>query len=188
VKPGFLIVALCASAGACASAGIDFTPTVTERTLQGIKFKQLNFTDNERRVTYEQPRGWKYSGGGASIKFIPPDLALAEAEISQAPLPAPIKLDDETMKALTARVMASVPKDSKNVTVLSEDKNPFRINQQETYAVTISYTVSGQEFQRWVLFLNLPDNQLRFHVAATKGDFEKVQKAFRASLFSWQWK
>lgn len=169
-------------------AGIDFTPTTSERELEGMKFKQLNFKDNGRRVTYEQPRGWNYSGGGASIKFTPPELPQAQAEIDQTPLQAPQNLDEETMKALKAQVLASVPKESQNVVLVAEEKNPFRINQKETYSVTVSYAAFGQEFQRSVLFLNLEDAQLRFRVTARKSDFEKVQKAFRGSLFSMQWK
>lgn len=172
---------------ASTQAGIDFTPTISERELAGIKFKQLNFKHNGRVVTYEQPKGWKYSGGGNSLKLNPPDVAQADAEIDQVRLEAPQKLDEETVKALQAQVLASVPKDSQNVTLVSEEKNPFRINQHETYAITISYVAFGQEFQRWVLFLNLPDTQVRFRFTARKADFDKGQKAFRASLFSWKW-
>ena len=168
-------------------AGIDFTPTTSERELAGIKFKQLRFNHNGRVVTYEQPKGWKYSGGGNSLKLNPPDPLRADAEIDQSRLEVPQNLDEETIKALREQVLASVPKDSQNVTVVSEEKNPFRINNHETYAVTISYVAFGQEFQRWVLFMNLPDTQVRFRFTARKAEFEKAQKAFRGSLFSWKW-
>ncbi len=39
-----------------------------------------------------------------------------------------------------------------------------------------------------ILYLNLPDTQLRFRTLARKEDFEKVHAAFRGSVFSWQWK
>lgn len=172
---------------ASTQAGIDFSPTISERELAGIKFKQLHFKHNGRVVTYEQPKGWKYSGGGNSLKLSPPEAAQADAEIDQSSLETPQNLDEETVKKLQAQVLASVPKDSQNVTLVSEEKNPFRINQHETYAVTISYTAFGQEFQRWVLFMNLPDTQVQFRFTARKGDFEKAQKAFRQSLFSWKW-
>src|SRR3954454_16295000 len=48
---------------------IDFTPITTERVLAGVTFTELNFSDDGRRITYEQPRGWTSSGGGPSIRF-----------------------------------------------------------------------------------------------------------------------
>ena len=180
------LIALLFVATTCLGA-IDFNPVPGERVLDGIKFPQLFFKQDGKKIIYEQPRGWNYSGSTASIKFIPPHLVQAEAEIDQSPLQKPPKLDEETVKALQAQVLASVPPKSQNVTLVSEEKNPLLINNNETYAVTISYIAFGQEFQRSVLFLNVSDTQVRFRVTARKGDFEKVNRAFRASLFSWQW-
>lgn len=183
-----LLLASCFFAAAHAHAAIDFTPRPGERVLEGIKFPQLHFNHAGKTITYEQPRGWTHSGGGASIKFTPPALAQATAEIEQTPLPAPQPFTDESVKILSAQARAAVPPDSQNVVVISEERNPFRIGGNETYAVTLSYTAFGQEFERWVLFMNLPDTQVRFRITARKADFENVQKAFRGSLFSWQWK
>jgi hypothetical protein len=168
-------------------AAIDLDPVPGERILDGIKFPQLSFKQDGKKIVYEQPRDWTYSGGGGSIKFTPPHLAQAQAEIDQSPLQKPQNLDEETVKALQAQVLASVPPNSQKVTLVSEEKNPLLINNNETYAVTISYIAFGQEFQRSVLFLNLPDTQVRFRVTTRKADFEKVNRAFRGSLFSWQW-
>jgi len=169
-------------------AGIDLTPVPGERVLEGIKFPQLNFQQNGRRITYEQPRGWTYAGGGSRISFTPPDAPQAQAEINQSPLPAPQSFDEETMKLLRAKTLAAVPPDSQNTVLVSEEKNPLRIANHETYAVTVSYSAGGQEFMTSILYLNLPDTQLRFRTTARKGDFEKVHGAFRGSNFSWQWK
>jgi hypothetical protein len=169
------------------AAPIDFSVTTTERTLEGIKFTLLNFHDNGKRISYQQPRGWTYSGDAQRIKFTPPNLTGAQAEIEQTPLPEPDPLDETMIKELQQKALASVPPGSQNVTIIGEEKNPLTISGQETYAVTIGFQAFGQEFRKSVLYLNLPDKQLRFCTTARKQDFDNVQKAFRASIYSWQW-
>ena len=170
-----------------ARAGIDFTPSDGQRNQEGIIFKQIVFHQDGRTITYEQPRDWTYTGSSASLKLAPPGLSQAQATIEQSPLPAPQPLDDATTAKLREQVLASVPSGAENVTLVAEEKNPVRINQQDTYAVTISYHFYGQEYGLSVLFVNLPDTQLRFRVVARKADFEKVNRTFRASLFTLSW-
>lgn len=170
-----------------ANASVDFTTTTSERVLSGVKFQQLVFHQDGRTITYEQPRGWKYSGDASRITLTPPDISQAEAAIEQSPLAAPQIFDERTMKTLQEMVMASVPGNSQNVTLVSAEKNPLMIDRQETFEVVITYQASGVEFQRSVLFLNLKDTQLRFRITTRKQDFEKLSKAFRGSIFSWQW-
>ena len=189
MKPKNTLLALLLAAAAIvpARAGIDFTPTVTERLQAGIKFQQLNFKENGRPITYEQPRGWSYSGAGPRIRFVPPDAPQAQADIDQSPLPAPQTFDEPTKKALQAKTLAAVPAESSHVVFVSEAANPVILNKLPTYEVTVSYQAFGQEFAMSVLYLNLPDTQLRFRTVARKADFEKVHAAFRASIYSWQW-
>ncbi len=170
-----------------AHAGIDFTPTAGERTLEGIVFKQLVFHQNGRPITYEQPRGWTFSGGGNGIKFSPADVSQAQAFIEQVPLAAPLVMDDATVAKLREQAMATVPNGAQNVVLVSEEKNPLPIHQRETYAVTISYDFYGEVYNTSVLFANLDDTQLRFRTVARKADFENVRRAFRASLFTLSW-
>ena len=170
-----------------ARAGFDFTPVSSERTLEGVVFKQLLFHQDGRTISYEQPRGWKVTGDSGSLKLTPPSVSQAQAAMEQSPLPEPQLLDDDTTAKLAAQVLASVPAEAKDVTLVAEEKNPVRINQQDTYAVTISYNFYGQDYGLSVLFANLSDTQLRFRVVARKADFEAVNRAFRASLFTLAW-
>lgn len=170
-----------------ARGAIDFTPTTGERKLEGSVFKQLIFHEEGHAIAYEQPRGWTYSGGGGSIAFAPPGLAQAKAEIQQTPLSGAQKFDAATIKTLQDQVLASLPKEAQQPAIIGEENSPIMINGQPTYEVTIGYTLFGQEYQVSVLFVNLPDTQLRFRVAARKQDFEKVHRLFRGSLCSLQW-
>lgn len=166
---------------------MDFTPTNGERVLEGIVFKQLLFHQEGHTVSYEPPRGWTCTGETRSLKLTPPNVSQARATMEQAPLPAPQIFDDATTKQLQQQVLASAPEGAQNATLVSEEKNPLRINRQETYAVTIAYSFYGQDYELSVLFANLTDTQLRFRTVARKADFEQVQRAFRASLFTLAW-
>jgi hypothetical protein len=170
-----------------AGAAIDFTPITGERVLEGVVFKQLIFHENGRAITYEQPRGWTYSGDTNHIRFTLPDIGQAQAEMAQSPLLEPQTLTGAAVKLLQSQVLASVPPGSQGATVISEEQNPITINRQQTYAVIVGYTLSGQEYRLSVIFLNLPSTRVQFRVIARKQDFEKVDRLFRASLFSLQW-
>lgn len=170
-----------------ASAAIDFTPTTGERVLEGIVFKQLVFHENGHTITYEQPRGWQYSGEAARIRFTPLEFGQAQAEIVQAPLAQPQSFDDSTMKNLQTQVLVSVPPGSQNGVIIAEEQNPLTINGKQTYAVTVGYVLSGQDYRLSVIFANLDKTQLQFRIVARKKDFDQVTRLFRGSLFSLQW-
>ena len=170
-----------------ARGSIDFTPSVGERVLEGIRFPELYFHDNGRKISYEQPRGWTYTGGAASIKFMPPDVRQAVAEITQAPLPKPQNFDENTMKSLQAKVVSFLSPDAGDVVVVSAEKNPVMINQHETFEVTVAFQLYGEHYQQSILFMDLSDTQLAFRFLSHKVDFERLHRAFRGSLCSLQW-
>jgi len=169
-------------------AEVNFKGGTTERTLEGLKFEQLVFRDNGRKVTYEQPRGWSYFAESGRIRFTPPGVSQAQADIDQVPLKAPVLFEEATLQKLQQQVVAGLPPAAQNAKVELEEKSPFKKNDCDTYGVTVSYHFQGQDFLTSVLYLNLPDALVRFRATARKADFEKIQRAFRGSILSWQWR
>jgi hypothetical protein len=184
-KLSFIVLLLLA--GVTARAAVDFTPAVGQTILDGLRFPYLIFLDKGKKVSYEQPAGWTYAGDSQQIRFTPPKFTQAQGTIEQSPLPAPQPFDEPAMKALQEKTLTSLPPGSKDAALVTEEKNPLMVNGNETYEVTVSYQAFGQAFQTSVLYLNLPDTQLRFRTTARKEDFEKVHRAFRGSIFSWRW-
>jgi len=176
-----LLVALAMSA---ADAAIDFTPVTGERHQEGVIFKQLIFREKDRKITYEQPEGWTYSGNSGGLRLTPPNVAQAQADIEQSALRAPQPIDEAALRDLA---MKTIPAGSVQAIIVGEEQNPLRINNQDTFGVTINYLLHGQEYTANVLFANLNDTQLRFRFVARKQDFEKLFRAFRGSLFLLQW-
>jgi hypothetical protein len=182
------VMLLLAGSVATGWCDIDFTPGIGERALEGIKFTELYFHENGRQISYEQPRGWSYTGDSNHIRFIPPNAQQAFGEMAQAPLAAPQNLDEPTMKLLQERTLQSVPPDSRDITVVAAAKNPLMINEHETFEITVAYQLYGEQYRRSMLFMNLADTQLIFSFVSRKADFDKLHQAFRGSLCSLQWR
>jgi hypothetical protein len=171
---------------ASARADFDLTPKLSEYELDGVKFKQLAFSDGSETVTYAPPRGWDYSGSAAQLILRPPSKSQAEAKITKVALLQPASFDEETIKKLVQEVMASVPNGSTEIQLVSQEKNPLIIERKETFLVVLSYNFYGGAYSRSILFLNRGNEQIRFQLTSTQVDFKELQKAFLGSQYSWQ--
>jgi hypothetical protein len=169
-----------------ARAELLLTPTIAEYELDGVKFQQLAFPDDNKKVLYQSPRGWAYSGSANQLILRPPNKSQAEATITKILSLEPRKFDDESLKKLVDEAVALVPKESENVTIGSQEKNPLLINHKETFLVTLSYNCFGQTYNRSILFVNRGKEQIRCQLTCRSADFKDLQKAFLASHYSWQ--
>ena len=185
VRP--LILALAGSLLiAPARAELDLTPTLSEYELDGVKFKQLTFSDGSKTVTYSPPRGWDYSGSAAQLTLRPPGKSQAEAKITKVALSQPASFDEETVKKLVQKAIASVPPASTDIQLVSQEKNPLIIERKETFLVTLSYNFYGNAYNRSILFLNRRTEQIQFQLGCRQADFKELQTAFLDSQHSWQ--
>jgi hypothetical protein len=168
-------------------AGVDLTPSVTEYVAEGMKFQQLAFKDDKRRVEYEPPRGWNFDGSPNQLHLKPTGKNFAEASITAAPLAQPQPLDDSTVKVLAQQVIAALPAGSQFAKVEEEIANAVLLAGNASYEVTVSYQTMGEKFFRSELYVNLRDTQLVFRLTARKDDFQALHREFKGSIFSWHW-
>jgi hypothetical protein len=172
---------------ASAQAELQLTPKISAYEADGVKIELLAFSDEGgKKITYSPPRGWGYSGSSTKFSLRPPGIPQAEGTIVRISLNQPAVFDNQTMKTLAAEVIASVPAGSTNVTLLSQEKNPILIAQQETFLVIISYVFYGQNYQRSAMFLNRGNEQMRFQFVSRAVDFKNLQMAFQASQLTWR--
>lgn len=171
---------------ASAHAELELTPKVAEYKADGATVKHLEFSDGGKRVTYQSPRGWDYSGNATQLTLRPPNKAQAEATITRVPLSQPGSFDAESLKKLVSEAVALVPKGSENISVVSQEKNPLLIARKETFLVVVSYTFYGENYQRSMMFLNRGNEQVRFQFVSRAVDFKDLQAAFQRSHFTWQ--
>jgi hypothetical protein len=185
VRP--LILALAGSLlTAPARAELDLTPKPSEYELDGVKFKQLAFSDGSKIVTYAPPRGWDYSGSATQLTLRPPGKTEAEAKITKVALSQPASFDEETVNKLVQKAIASVPPGATNIQLVSQEKNPLKIERKETFLVTLSYSFYGNAYQRSILLLNRGTEQIQFQLDCRQVDFRELQTAFLGSQHSWQ--
>ena len=172
---------------AAARADLQLTPRISQYEGDGVKFKQLTFSDGgAKEITYSPPREWDYSGNANQLTLYPPNKSQAEATIFKVPLSQPASFDDETVKKLVNEALASVPTGSTSVHLISQEKNPLMIERKETLLLTLTYNFYGQSYSRSILFLNRRKEQIRFQLACRGADFKELQKAFLGSQYSWQ--
>jgi hypothetical protein len=172
---------------AAARADLQLTPRTSQYEGDGVKFKQLAFSDGgAKEITYAPPCGWDYSGSANQLTLHPPNKSQAEATISKVSLPKLASFDDETLKKLVEEALASVPRGSTGVQLILQEKNPLMIERKETFLVVLTYNLYGQSYSRSILFLNRDKEQIRFQLACRQTDFKELQKAFLGSQYSWQ--
>ena len=166
---------------------IDLTPSVTEYVSLGIKYRQLIFQDDKRRIEYELPTGWSFDGSSNQLHLKPQGKSFAEAVVTAALLDKPQLLDDNTVKLLGQQVIAGLPGGSQFAKLEEEIANPVLLDANGSFEVTVSYQSMGEKFFRSALFVNLRDTQLVFRLTARKDDFQALHREFKASIFSWHW-
>jgi hypothetical protein len=170
-----------------ARADLQLTPKRSQYESDGVKTEILAFSDGgSKTISYSPPRGWDYSGSTSRLTLQPLGKSQALATITKTSQPQPGKFDDESMKKLTADVLASVPGGSTNVTVVSQEKNVFLIGQKETFLVVVSYTLNSENYERSMMFLNRGNEQVRFQFVSRAADFKDLHRAFQSSLFTWK--
>lgn len=171
---------------ATARAELQLTPSISEYELDGVKLKELAFPDGDKKVLYQQPHGWEYSGSANQLTLRPPNKTQVEATITKTPMAEAGKFDDESVKKLVDEATAGVPKGSQDVTVVSQEKNPLMINRKETLLLILHYNLFGQSYNRSILFVNRDREQIHCQLTSRESDFKELQKAFLSSQFSWQ--
>lgn len=177
--------ALVTTAG-LAYADLDLTPRQQDYELEGITMRQVVFTDGQKQITYAPPRGWEYSGNGNHFVLHPRLVSGANAEITVNKLSGLGAFDEQTVKHLCDEVLASVPSGATNVKLVSQQMNPLLIDRKATFLIIISYDYYGQGYERSVMFLNRPNDQIQFQLTCYRNAFQELQKAFQGSHYSWQ--
>ena len=169
-----------------ARADIDLTPRPSVYLAEGIRMPNLLFSDGKNQIAYTPPADWKCEGDASRLLLLPKNKIQAEASIEKAPAPITPAFDEDGMKKLTQQVVASLPKGSQRIVVVSEEKDPLRINGKETFEVTVSSVFFGQAVTTSVVFCTRGTEQLEFKLFCHTADFAELSKAFRRSLYSFQ--
>lgn len=175
------------AASLSARAGVDFTPAVNRYFNEGAEYSNVSFKDDKRTVTLILPRLWSCRGDSARLQLVPPNQNFAEGIIEAVETKGVMPFDEANLKALEQRVLNMVPPGTDRVTLASRQENPVILNQNLSYEFVVTYQTLGQTFQRSVIFVNCPGEQLIFRFSAPQSAFDDLFRSFRQSLSSWNW-
>lgn len=170
-----------------ARADIDFTPTISRYFNEGAEYTNVSFKDDTRTISLTLPRLWSCRGDASRLQITPPDQSFAEGTLQAVPTKAVAPFNEANVKALEQQVLNGLPPGSQGVTVVSQQENPVLLNQNLSYEFVVSYQALGKTFQRSVIFVNCPEQQLVFRFSAPKSEFDNLNRSFRQSIYSWQW-
>ena len=165
---------------------IRFSADITEFTGEGVVYRRLTFKEDKHTISYLLPQGWACSLNDNVLRLTPPEKSFAEGQIQSVALDTPKLMDETAIAALTQNVLTALPPDSQQTTVVKQEQNPM-LGNNPGFELVVSYKVLGDTFQRGVIFVNTPANQLVFKFTARKSDFDPLYRAFRSSVFTWEW-
>ena len=172
---------------ASAKGAIDFTPTVTPYFSEGAEYANVTFKDDKRGISITLPRLWSCRGDSSHLKFTPPGSNFAEGVVQSVAAKGLIRFDEATIKSLEQQVLATLPPGSQGGVIVNQQENPVILYQNLSYEFIVSYVTLGQTFQRSIIVVSCPDQQLIFKFTAPKAVFGILNGAFRQSIYSWQW-
>lgn len=172
---------------AMAGNAVKFSASPQEFAGEGVIYRRLVFADNDRTVFYIPPAKWKPFLSDNQLRLTVPEKNGAEGAIESTGFDKPVPLDDNAVALLTDQVLKKLPADARNAVVTKQQLNALPFNNNPTLEVVVSYTYFGQPFQRAVVFVYTPANQIVFKFTAPKTDFDTLYRAFRSSVGTWDW-
>jgi hypothetical protein len=184
--PSIRLITLLVLLAGSARAELHFNFQIHETDQDGVKLRQLFFLDGDKTVSYGPPRGWQFFGAEDRLRQLPPAGQPGEALVIRTKLLQPQTFDEATMKRLTDMVVAGAPAGARQVTVVSQEKNPMLIEGKETYLVVFNFELYGIPQARSVMFLDRTGEQIQFQLTCPKAKFADLQKQFFGSHFTWQ--
>lgn len=164
---------------------LNLTPIPSTRELEGVSIPVLGFTDGEKKVSYQLPGGWAYTGGSNLLTLYPSDRSDVLAEFQVTALePA----DPNAPPDGEAWCRRFLPKDALKVTLESETVSPFTLNALPSHEYIYSYVSQNRRFSASVSVIDLsPRERLSVVITAKAADFKNAREEVFRSLFTMAW-
>jgi hypothetical protein len=185
VRP-IVIATLLGLATVRACAQVDFTPKESFYLAEATKVVCVAFRNGSSEVSYTQPHAWILSGGGSKLTLTPPEDGQAQATMGTDTTSPRLPATEENLKAYAERAVKQLPREASKVKVAESVISSLRLSKREMVEVTLTYALYGQQFTSNTLYLPHEHEIVIFHLTARTGDYQRLQRSFRASLYSLQ--
>jgi hypothetical protein len=172
-------------AGVAQAANLDLTPIPHLSPIEGGQVEDFAFRNGTDIVIFQAPPRWQASGDATHATFRPA-LPGAEITISARPKPQSSSFDEDTLKALKAELLASLPRDAARAEWGDDQPSLVRLNRHDTYRIELAYSSSNQRFKTTVVYCNFAAQQLRFQLTCRETDYNDLYTGFKVSVSSLQ--
>jgi pseudouridine-5'-phosphate glycosidase len=172
------------------AAALDLTPIHSERELEGFRIPMITFTDAAKKVSYQPPSGWTFSGEGSRVSLYPsasPQASMQLRILPKQPVPASAN-GTSTEEEILKLVESHLPPAAEEQTATGTNVSPFMLGPLPSKEFLHEYKAQGRRFSQStsVVELNAKARMLVI-ISARAEDFKEVREAAIASLFSWSW-
>lgn len=166
-----------------ARAEFNFTPIDSFYEVEGIRVPNLHFQNGSKVISYSPPSGWRTSGGGKKVEWIPPEAVQAGAVIEARPAR---EFADEIakIKGLREQALEELPRQATQVEIIEAKPSELVISGRGGVELLLSYTLFAQQFKSMILWIPHDREWIRISFTARASDFAVLEKVFRRSLYS----
>ena len=149
-----------------------------------MKFPNVYFRDGDSRITFSPPAGWRSSGSGTGVIFIPPTVAMADFKV-QVLTPANIpSISQDALGFWQDSLRSSLPEGATDLEVDSAVLNLIRICGHDTVALTFRYKSFAHRLKSHLICHRRGNELWRWQLTAPESDFAKLEPAFLSSLYT----
>lgn len=182
------VAALCGAWGLSSAAALDLTPIPGVREMEGVKIPIVLFEDGARKISYQPPRGWNASGGGASLSFYAPGDGHGWLKLMTVnKKPGSDAAANNTPEAWQAFSRQFLPKDAEEIALSKESVSPFTLEGRPSHQFTFTYLLAASRNTASIIVVDRNETQwLVILISADLPQFEAIQEQAVGSLFSWR--
>ena len=165
---------------------LDLKPTIVKYEEDGLFRPKICLIGTKARVLFSEPNGFTLVKDASVLTFASKEDRTANITIlSSDRLVLPLT-DEARRKAVRDSIIATAPRESEHVKIISESEDPFPINGWKTFQFTMSYVLLGKTLKKQIVFVQLHNFQeLQFVAHAPDKLFPASAGAIGSILNTW---
>ena len=164
---------------------LDFTLHRKLAVADAIKVERTFIMDGPSKIYLQLPAKWVVADTARSLDFTP-DRVPSSVRVEQVDGMKNLSLDEAGKVLLRQRMASASLPEATNIKTLSEKPDTLSILDWKSFEITQSYHLSGQNFRRGMLFLDLGAGRvLQMTISATDKDFDDIHADAFSLMSSW---
>ncbi len=167
---------------------LDLTPQATFGVLEEVKIPLLTFADGQRRVTWQAPARWEFTGSGQKLTLYPREAGQSVMELQVHPREPKAATPGQTTEDLDRWVQQFLPTDALELQPAGQTTNPFTLGAIGSQEFAYTYLSDTRRFTTSIAVADLSSRErLVAIITAQTGNFSAIHQEAIGSMFRWTW-